>query len=712
MTRPRKKKARTTNPPPGAAPPALPKTRFRRVRPWLLGAATALFVARPLFPSESFTTGDGIGVVLAWILLAAIGFLEASRPEGPFFRWTISDALLAAFLSWAALSGTIAAMSGHARPFVNTAWEWTGLLFAFFLIRQFLVGAREVRALVAVMVAVGVGLSSYALYQYAVELPRSRAEYRANPDQVLRKAGLWYPPGSPERQLFESRLGSEEPHATFALTNSLAGFLAPWFVITIGIACAIPRNGDHRCRWWRPAVCLVPMAICLWLTHSRAAIGATLIGLGTLILHVQRNRISRKRFLASVAAAAVSAAVLLAIAGTRTRILEGAAKSLGYRLEYWYSSALLIADRPLLGCGPGGFQAAYTAHKLPRASEEVADPHNFLVEIAATTGLPGLLLFCGAAGCIAFTLLREEPRKDIENGAEAPVYWGALGGVVLSVPLGLLSSAPAGLISLAVGVPFAAGALWLLSNWVSTGELPPRLLALGAFVLAINLLAAGGITFPGVAGTLWLLLGMGIWSLKGSRPLPKPAAGAGLALACILIAVCYLSAYKPNIERAMHVDRALEHPAEAAEHLRKAAEADPLSADPWQKLASLYFQIWEEHRDPANWERFAEATQAAFEKDPTSAPFFAVTGERYLRAAEEGADKSTEFAEVAVSAMESAVRLYPNDPTNRAWLALALEAAGRPKEARHQADVARNLSELTPHRDKKLPAELRKRLPK
>ncbi len=52
----------------------------------------------------------------------------------------------------------------------------------------------------------------------------------------------------------------------------------------------------------------------------------------------------------------------------------------------------MIFDHPLLGCGPGNFQQYYTFYKLPEASETVADPHNFLLEIAATAGLPALAL--------------------------------------------------------------------------------------------------------------------------------------------------------------------------------------------------------------------------------------------------------------------------------------------------------------------------------
>ena len=67
----------------------------------------------------------------------------------------------------------------------------------------------------------------------------------------MRDAGLWFPPGSPERKLFESRLDNREPMATFALTNSLAAFLAPWLVMLAGIGLAFAAKpqaavGDGR----------------------------------------------------------------------------------------------------------------------------------------------------------------------------------------------------------------------------------------------------------------------------------------------------------------------------------------------------------------------------------------------------------------------------------------------------------------------------------
>ena len=82
--------------------------------------------------------------------------------------------------------------------------------------------------------------------------------------------------------------------------------------------------------------------------------------------------------------------------GCRRGVLAAkAAKSFGYRLQYWQATMRMIAEHPLAGCGPGNFQDAYTAYKLPEASEEVADPHNFLLEVWATAGTRG---HAGAAG--------------------------------------------------------------------------------------------------------------------------------------------------------------------------------------------------------------------------------------------------------------------------------------------------------------------------
>ncbi len=103
-----------------------------------------------------------------------------------------------------------------------------------------------------------------------------------------------------------------------------------------------------------------------------------------------------------------------------------AATSLGYRLQYWQATLHMIADRPWLGCGPGNFQDVYTQYKLPEASEEVADPHDFLLEVWATAGTPAMLALLGAlglfwincrAGFSRTRLTRSQRRRDAHSVA-------------------------------------------------------------------------------------------------------------------------------------------------------------------------------------------------------------------------------------------------------------------------------------------------------
>ncbi len=381
-----------------------------RLRPWLLGAMCALFVARPLFPSESVALmGDGLPVVMLWIALAVVWLLGAiGRPVFRLrFGWT--DAAVLLLIALHTLAAVWAAMHASPRPAVNMLWEWIGLGLAFFLARQFIADQREARAVVAVMIALAVALSGYGLYQYFYEMPATRAEYAADPDRAMREAGLWYPPGSPQRQQFENRLQSTEPIATFALTNSLAGYLAPWLVVAAGIAIGGARSRKRLA----VVCCAVPIVACLLLTKSRSGYLAT--GLGLLLVWLlcreREKRLGWKLPLGIAALGAILLAAAVAAGGLDRQVLSEASKSLGYRVQYWRSTLGIIADHPLLGCGPGNFQNAYTMYKLPEASEEVADPHNFLLEVWATAGTPSMLALLAVLGCFAW----KSRRKSICN---------------------------------------------------------------------------------------------------------------------------------------------------------------------------------------------------------------------------------------------------------------------------------------------------------
>ena len=395
--------------------------RFRSFRPWLLAGMISLLVARSLYPSESAASqGDGLPMVMLWLSLAVIWLTGAIGSPRFRLRFGPVDAAVLALVAWQCIAAVHAVQYGSPRPAWNMLWEWVGLGMVFFLARQLIDDAREARAVVAAMIALMAAISVYGIYQRAIELPALQGQYAADPEGMLRENGLNYPPGTPLRDLLERRLANREPPGTFALTNSLAAALAPWLVVGLGTAAAAWR---HRGRWIGWLVCLVPIAVCLLLTKSRSGYAAAAVGIGWLalcsrhtpcavrpaapvarfflgncrLLAVGTRRVpaTGKRWLAAAVLVAGFAAVAVFSAGFGK---SAATTSFGYRVQYWQATLQMIADRPWFGCGPGNFQDVYTQYKLPDASEEVADPHNFLLEVWATAGTPAVLALLGVLG--------------------------------------------------------------------------------------------------------------------------------------------------------------------------------------------------------------------------------------------------------------------------------------------------------------------------
>ena len=726
-----------------------------RWRPWLLGAACALWVVRPLYPSEGAALrGDGLPVVMLWLALAVLWALGnvGRRDFRLRFGWIDAGLLLAVGLHtlsalWAA---TYAWSAGEAspRPAVNMLWEWIGLGLGFFLTRQLVEGRREARALAAVMIALAVALACYGPYQSFYEMAEDRELYRINPDEALRRAGVWYPEGSPGREAFQKRLESMEPLGTFALTNSLAGYLAPWLVVMAGIgASALAGQSGDRRRWLIGlAVAALPVAACLILTKSRSAYLATLTGLVLLGIGAwrQRIRIPWRVLAVGTAALAVLIAAAIALRGLDVEVLTEATKSLGYRFEYWTATMDLIWEHPLVGCGPGNFKQAYTAYKLPQASEEVADPHNFLMEVWATAGTPAMLAFVAAIAGFFWVVVKDggsagasPPVRETGLGqtgmsalpgvvGDRPlfVFGGGVLGFLAAIPIALLTGAAAKYPVLYIGLPPAIAAGAILAGWVQRGRMSAGLAAVGLLVLLVNLLAAGGIGLASVAGTLWVLLALGLSLLErdASRPLPRGTAMGLLAVSVGLSVACYVSGYSPVLRCFAAMESARYDPSHQEEHLQEAALADPLSAEPWSQLAALALDRWKlavggssprarvQADSPAVAEdllgQFEKYTAAVLERAPNSSPDWLAAAERY-----QGIHARTGrvlYLEKAIECYRTATRLYPNSPTCHGRLATALLTAGDTPGSREEAAIALRLNgDLKEHPDKQLSSDLR-----
>ena len=720
-----------------------------RVRHWLLGGFMTVCVGRPLVPSEGVSwLGDGHAFTILLLLLTALYFLTViqrralNRPlqlvdvaMGLLVFFCVSSSLLGIAATWWTVADSLELAGRRATPrlAVNMAWEWIGLGLVFFLARQLIVTPREKRCVVAILIALAVVLSAFGLYQIEVTLPAERAAYADNPDETLRSVGQWFPLGSPERERFEARLASPEPLATFALTNSLAGFLAPWFIVALGVAWNIfenrklaTNNAATVARYLVLAAGIALLLICLLLTRSRSAYLAVAMGflLLPLVVHVRRRSMPWKWLAAAGILLLLSLGALTTFGVGERSLLSDASKSLDFRFEYWEATLDMISAYPIFGVGPGEFQNYYTSFKLPEASEEIRDPHNFLLEVWATGGT--LAFFALVAILAGFVSLVWDLKNGDESAAAAQSSddcWLLVLGAAAGFPLAYLAGMPFGFTlsveQFAIGMIFGGALLAALWPWILRGELAPRVLTAGALVLAIHLLAAGGIAYPGVAGTFWLLIAMTMNHQvlrRGSidqTSLWRRLAPA-MALGCVIAALIahYYSALLPVLacraEMARAANERLNDEVRVATIL-EAAEADPLAADPWMSAAQLSALRLAENPGSGLWQkRLIDSARALATLEPhssaTARELAKLLREVYITNPNDG------LANRIVDYTRTAAGFYPNSALLQGEYALSLVTAGKPKTARQVAKRALELDDLNPHVDKKVPEQMRDQL--
>jgi O-antigen ligase len=710
------------------------------LRAVVLGGSVALLVITTLIPSESaISDGTYAPIVAGWCALLVLWFAAAWLAGQATFVLGWTEIAGAALVGWHSLAAL--AWLGHTngRQTLNALWLVIGYGITALVLRQCLRSAVHVRGLFAVMIWLATLLASFGLYQYGYSMPKLRKEYEANPDKFLVESGYSTEKESPQRTLLENRLRSVEPLATFALTNSLAGFLAPWLIATLAIALAMFGQPDKRTLLGL-AIISVVLAGCLVLTKSRTAYLAMIAGVLLLALYGRGKKswqLDWRIPTIGVGILVVIGLVAVYFGGLDSKVLSEAPKSVLYRLEYWRATAALIADHPLLGCGPGNFQQAYAHYKLPQASEMVADPHNFLLEIWATAGTPALVLLMLLAAALVCDLMTahaaSEPLQsdDLLNPqlTQRILFGGAVIGLLGSMPVAMMIGYP--LESVArelpllpavwvLALPLWITCWWLLGPWVSDGRLTLQATVIPILVLLINLLAAGAVVFSGVIQTALVLVPAALWlsqyrtelgnasvSQRTKLVADSSRTGAGLATlaAMLLLVACLRTEYQPVLNARLKLADALyslvagdQVAAERA--VLSAAEVDSLSPEPWRMLAEIRLSRWHATRDKRDWLAFNETAEEYRLRDPQNHLAWYSRGNWFLatwRRRLEPADLTT-----AIAAYRRAIDCYPNRALYHGQLAWALHLAREEYQARQEAQRAKKLDDLMPHQEQKL----------
>ncbi|MBR7120953.1 MAG: O-antigen ligase family protein [Lentisphaeria bacterium] len=185
------------------------------------------------------------------------------------------------------------------------------------------------------------------------------------------------------------KLSDQRIYATLSSSNVLASLLM--LMIPVGLFCAEkwskyinpPRSGKIFFSIFFTGL----MLSVLLLTRSRSMIfcpvGAAMIAL------FSHSGINKRWKIAGL-----SAGILLATAGIifissqKGRSLA----SMGERVDYWRTCAVLCKDYPLAGGGWGEFFHTHMLIKVSDIAESARDPHNVVASFASQCGIPAALI--------------------------------------------------------------------------------------------------------------------------------------------------------------------------------------------------------------------------------------------------------------------------------------------------------------------------------
>jgi O-antigen ligase/tetratricopeptide (TPR) repeat protein len=207
--------------------------------------------------------------------------------------------------------------------------------------------------------------------------------------------------------------------------NSFAGLVV--LFMTIGLGVATQRIKDRDDPAWAVALALsAPLGIWLLIyAKSKAAlVMPVLVVMLFGILWKWRGpmaRQSKKWFWVGMGIVALGIAAVVGHG-----IYHGGlpTDSLNFRWRYWVAGMRMFERHPWVGVGWDNFGPHYLRDRLPAASEEIRDPHNFLMRFLVELGSVGFVLMMAWLGRLWWELTRPAaPPAVVQTPSQTP-QWG------------------------------------------------------------------------------------------------------------------------------------------------------------------------------------------------------------------------------------------------------------------------------------------------
>ncbi len=235
-------------------------------------------------------------------------------------------------------------------------------------------------------------------------------------------------------------------------------------LLSVGIALSQAGLARRIAAWSASAL----LAFALLITMTRGAWVGAVVGLGVMIVVTERSgSVSRRTLLAliGVAAAIVVAVVALNPGMVAERLADltgGWASAGGGRLLIWREALAVIGRHPILGVGPGSYRLGWypiaSLERLAVATRSVAvDPHNVLLMLAATVGIPAMVVgVCFVVSVVSTGMKGATSHASTSTRVIYAAWWSAIIGLATAFVFALNAIVTMSCLWLAMGVVLAA----------------------------------------------------------------------------------------------------------------------------------------------------------------------------------------------------------------------------------------------------------------
>jgi hypothetical protein len=307
-------------------------------------------------------------------------------------------AMIVAILSLAVVSTFHAANNFNA--LVGT-FDLAMGLFAGWAVMLLATTEQRRRLVIAVFAAVLTAWIAKGLYQRLSEIPDTIEYYNQHTAEIWKEHG--WKPGDFHIKLFEGRMNSKEVSGFSPFSNVFAEGLMALSLLALALTAA---NAAVKAKWDSrevpPTIVYAALAglvfllsgIVLVLTQSKGACAAAVVFSALFLAGLHYHSALQRRW--KMICVIVLAVWIMGAAGVVAYGLRHDAlpsRSLLFRWHYWTASVPIIKSSPATGVGLNNFGSYYLMYKRPSSPEDVKDPHNFFVRIAAELGLPSAALF-------------------------------------------------------------------------------------------------------------------------------------------------------------------------------------------------------------------------------------------------------------------------------------------------------------------------------